>query len=128
LLDSNLDIVRAAIELMANLSHSENLTRFTKLNLETDTIIAIFNQNSKDLKIAFAVLTFLANTVHYEQVKARLLLEGDTRKVTFGNLLSLISCPSVTEDLAHRLLFVLDDLKDCDGGLKLKKALLEPVS
>jgi hypothetical protein len=72
--EKNQQIVIAAIELMANMSLSESVTRFTKFTLEVDIISALFisewNTNSK---LSFAILTLLANTITLDQVKDLIL-------------------------------------------------------
>ena len=73
--EKNQQIVIAAIELMANMSLSESVTRFTKFTLEIDIISALFisewNTNSK---LSFAILTLLANTISLDQVKSLILV------------------------------------------------------
>ena len=62
--EKNQQIVIAAIELMANMSLSESVSRFTKFTVEVDIISALFtNEWKTNPKLSFAILTFMANTV-----------------------------------------------------------------
>jgi hypothetical protein len=65
--EKNQQIVIAGIELMANMSLSESVSRFTKFTLEVDLISALFTSEwNTNPKLSFAILTFLANTVTLE--------------------------------------------------------------
>jgi hypothetical protein len=67
LLDKNERISTAAIELLANLSLSDQVPRFTSFTLELDIMRVIFQKNN--LKQRFAIVTFIANTISNESVK-----------------------------------------------------------
>ena len=72
--EKNQQIVIASIELMANMSLSESVSRFTKFTLEVDTISALFTSEwNTNPKLSFAILTFLANTVTLDKVKGLIL-------------------------------------------------------
>lgn len=85
--EKNLEIVITSIELMANLSLSESVTRFTDFKFETDAIIAVYNCNPND-KLAFAVLTYFANTISIDEVKEQLVHD---KTELFGNLLKYLT-------------------------------------
>jgi hypothetical protein len=119
-------VVTASIELMANLCLSEQVTRYTKFKIEVDILIALFNKHSiesPDLKLAFAVMTFFANTITFEEV-AEIVTHDKTQFI--GNVLALLIREDLTQDLAHRILFTLDELKE--SGIKFHKLLPSKIS
>lgn len=106
--EKNEQIVIAAIELMANMALSESVTRFTKFTLEVEVMSALFKaQWQSNPKMSFAILTLLANTVTLDQVKGLMLEKPDF----IGCIIASLTL-NTQLDLAHRIMFILDELKD----------------
>jgi hypothetical protein len=93
---------------MANMSLSESVSRFTKFILEIEIMSVLYKEQwLSNPKLSFAILTFLANTASLDQVKSLLL---DKPEFIGCIVASLTLDPQL--EVAHRILFILDELKD----------------
>jgi hypothetical protein len=70
LTDSNMHIVSAAAELMANLALTETIMNKIddeKAKVEIDAMVCLLGQANDNMKLANAILSFFANTIHLPQ-------------------------------------------------------------
>ena len=106
LLDKNERISTAAIELLANLSLSDQVSRFTSFTLELDIMRVIFQKNN--LKQRFAIVTFIANTIYNESVKSIIASSHEL----IGQIVASLAESDVNMEYAHRVMVIMDELKE----------------
>lgn len=112
--DKKPEINIAAIELLANLSLSETVTRFTNFKLEIDALICLLKTHFSNQRLTFSVMTFFANTITEETAMEELISDKQRLSSFIGCVLRILtfkeSAPN--EDLWHRCLHLLDEVKE----------------
>jgi len=101
---------------MANLSLSEEVVRFTQFSLETDLLSALFISHctsdllpgSDQYKLGYAILTWYANLIQTVSLVKNCLSD---KPLLISGLIGLLTC-DLDVDFGHRLVFLLDDLRD----------------
>ena len=112
--EKNEKIVRVALELMGNLSVCESLQlRIFKDQMKQDIILmiqffALKEEDDSNLDKKLGSVTFLANTIHLDQVK-QAILASDSFFETFKTSIPLILQGGYKkrDDIAIRALFVV---------------------
>ena len=118
-----------ALELMANLSLSEEVVRYTKFSSEVDLLSALFLENclsdlhpdSQQYKLAYAITSWFANLTQSLQVVKDTLAK---KPALITGLLRLLNL-NLDSNLAHRLLSILDEVKE---DVKLRKHIPSNLS
>ena len=125
----NMIIITMAVELMANLSLSEEVVRYTKLSSEVDLLSALFLEHclsdlppdSQQYKLAYGITSWFANLTQSFQVVKDTLAK---KPALITGLLRLLNL-NLDSNLAHRLLSILDDVKE---DVKLRKHIPSNLS
>jgi uncharacterized protein YpuA (DUF1002 family) len=93
--------------------------------MEIEYILAMLIINNENDKMMFAMLTFFANIVHLEIIKTTI----KTRINEFVNKLFSIFKHSDDSSIIHRILYILDEIRDyIDINLQDKDLILKKLS
>lgn len=121
LTDNNKQVVTAAAELMSNLVLTETISSridVGKANVELESMLSLLNHSKDNDKLAFAALSFFANSVSLEPVQNKLISNDKCLAVIFQ-----IMIKSESEGVWHRVLYILDEVKEKTNLKKVCKTV-----